>query len=82
MVLYVDVEENSGEANEKRVVDIFGPGAFYPDVVTGGVSEQHEGGVRLNGDDDENVGMKNASLSMCLKRRSKARSCGFEPRLG
>ncbi len=57
--LYVDVEENSGEANEKRVVDIFGPGAFYPDVVTGGVSEQHEGGVRLNGDvNDENVGME------------------------
>ena len=36
--LYVNVKENPGEASEKRVVDIFGPGAFYPDVVTGGVS--------------------------------------------
>jgi len=49
--LYVNVANS--------VVDVFGPGAFYPDVVTGGVSEQREGGARLSGDvNDEGVGME------------------------
>ncbi|MGA9305251.1 MAG: hypothetical protein WBW31_07610 [Candidatus Sulfotelmatobacter sp.] len=56
--LYVDDSEFTGEyaGSEgsqtpviKNVVDKFGKGAFYPRVVTGGVSGAHPGTVTLNG---------------------------------
>lgn len=35
--------------DEKNVVDIFGPGAIYPQVVTGETTNSHLGAVTLNG---------------------------------
>ena len=45
--------------NERHQVDVFGKGAFYPDVVTGGVTNGTPTSVTLNGVvNDENVGLE------------------------
>ena len=71
--LYVNVrEEEENEKHEvvgyKYVVDEFGPGAFYPRVVTGGVSGARSGSVTLNGavgGVESNVTKEDLKLSEC-----------------
>ena len=63
--LYVGVRQR-GKVEENKV-DVFGPGAFYPDAVTGGVTKTSPTAVTLNGDARgvENSELKDLVLTEC-----------------
>jgi hypothetical protein len=63
--LYVGVRQK-GKAKENNV-DVFGPGAFYPDTVTGAVTSAQPTSVILNGEvrGVTNTELKNLILTEC-----------------